>query len=488
MEQRKKMKKNFLVTVVLSAAIGAAVAAWVSIREAPRHESASTYALPLHLSSQAESAAGTVDLTAAAEKTVHAVVHVKTSFMRSVAQQNVPDIFEFFYGFRGYRQEQQPVQGAGSGVLLSEDGYIVTNNHVVAQAEEIQVTLNDKRSFTAKLVGTDPSTDIAVIKIEATSLPYVSFGNSDALRLGEWVLAVGNPLNLTSTVTAGIVSAKARNINILSDSYKIESFIQTDAAVNPGNSGGALVNTRGELMGINTAIASPTGSFAGYSFAVPSSIAKKVVTDIIEFGVVQRAMLGVGLQELTSEVAAEHHITEMKGVLIGNVQNSGAAEQAGVREGDVILKVNDVEVNTVAQLQEQISKFRPNDQVSLTVNRSNKIMHINVVLRNRAGTTDVVKPDDLSSLSLLGVTLKEVDSRTKRSLRIANGVQVVELKQGKLQQQGVKKGYIIVRINRTPVNSASDVSKALAGVSSSEAVLVEGVYPNGMVAYYAIGM
>jgi S1-C subfamily serine protease len=316
----------------------------------------------------------------------------------------------------------------------------------------------------------------------------VEFGNSDALRLGEWVLAVGNPLNLTSTVTAGIVSAKARNINILSDSYKIESFIQTDAAVNPGNSGGALVNTRGELVGINTAIASPTGSFAGYSFAVPSSIAKKVVTDIIELGVVQRAMLGVGLQELSSEIAAERHITEMKGVLVGSVQSSGAAEQAGVREGDLILKVNDVDVNTVAQLQEQISKFRPNDQVSLTVNRDNKIIHVNVILRNRAGTTDVVKPDDLSSLSLLGATLKEIDSKTKRSLRIANGVQVVELKPGKLQQQGVKKGYIIVRINRTPVNSVGDVSKAMSGLGSSEAVLVEGVYPTGMVAYYAVGM
>jgi Do/DeqQ family serine protease len=484
------MKKNILISGLVAAAVGTAVALLV-----PRTGSVDSggqgvahSATPAYFSSQSAAAAGGVDFTVAAEKTVNAVVHVTTSYMRSVQQRYPESIFEdFFYGFRGYRAEPQPVQGVGSGVILSADGYIVTNNHVVERAEQIHVTLNDKRSFAAKLVGTDPSTDIAVIKIEGKDFPYVAMGSSDELRLGEWVLAVGNPLNLTSTVTAGIVSAKARNINILSDKFKIESFIQTDAAVNPGNSGGALVNTRGELVGINTAIASSTGSFSGYSFAVPTSIVSKVVSDIIEFGVVQRAVLGVGLQELTSETAKEYGVNEVQGVLIANVFEGGAAAQAGVKAGDVVLKINDIEVNTVAQLQEQISKFRPNDQISLTINRDNKARYINVILRNRAGTTSLVKPDDNNALNLLGATFKEIDAATKRSLRIAGGVQVVELKQGKLLAGGVKKGYIITRIDHTPVNTVSDVAKILSSVNS-RAMLIEGIYPNKVIAYYAIGL
>lgn len=449
-------------------------------------QSAAAYAIPSLLSSQsAVAAAGGVDFTVAAEKTVNAVVNVTTSYTRTV-QRSSDSFLDFFYGFRHYNYEPQPAQGMGSGVILSTDGYIVTNNHVIARAEQIHVTLNDKRTFTAKLVGADPSTDIAVIKIEGKNLPFVAIGNSDDLRVGEWVLAVGNPLNLTSTVTAGIVSAKARNINILSDNFKIESFIQTDAAVNPGNSGGALVNTRGELVGINTVIASPTGTFIGYSFAVPSSIVNKVAADIIEFGVVQRAVLGVNLQELTSETAAEYGVKEIQGVLIAGVMGGGAAEQAGVKKGDVVLKVNDIAVNTGSQLQEQISKFRPNDQISLTVNRDNKTKYINVILRNRVGTTSLVKPDDNTISSALGATLKEVDAATKRSLRIANGVQVAELKPGKLMKQGIKQGYIITRINRATVNSVNDVQRILSTLNN-EAILIEGIYPNGVVAYYAVG-
>ncbi|MDR0712482.1 MAG: Do family serine endopeptidase [Prevotellaceae bacterium] len=482
------MKKNILISGLVAAAMSTAVA-FVALRIKSADngvQGAVTYAIPSLLSSQSAAAAGGVDFTVAAEKTVNAVVHVTTSFMRSVQHRAPESIFDFFYGPRYYYQEQQPVQGVGSGVILSTDGYIVTNNHVVARAEQIHVTLNDKRTFTAKLVGTDPSTDIAVIKVEGKDFPFITMGNSDELRVGEWVLAVGNPLNLTSTVTAGIVSAKARNINILSDNFRIESFIQTDAAVNMGNSGGALVNTRGELVGINTAIASPTGSFAGYSFAVPSSIVNKVVADIIEFGVVQRAVLGVKLQELTSETATEYGIKEMQGVLITDVLEGGAAEQAGVKKGDVALKVNDVAVNTSAQLQEQISRFRPNDQISLTVNRDNKVKYINVILRNKAGTTNLVKPDDNSAPNVLGASLKEVDAATKRALRITNGVQIAELQKGKLASHGIKKGYIITRINRTPVNSVGDVLRIVSTLSN-EPVLIEGIYPNGVVAYYAIG-
>lgn len=483
------MKKHILISGLVAATMGAAAAFVVLHTQKTANnsgQSAATYAMPSFLSSpSAAAAAGGVDFTVAAEKTVNAVVNVTTGYTR-IVQRSSDSFHDFFYGFRHYFYEPQPAQGMGSGVILSSDGYIVTNNHVIARAEQIHVTLNDKRTFTAKLVGTDPSTDIAVIKIEGKDLPFVAMGNSDELRVGEWVLAVGNPLNLTSTVTAGIVSAKARNINILSDKFKIESFIQTDAAVNPGNSGGALVNTRGELVGINTAIASPTGTFAGYSFAVPSSIVNKVATDIIEFGVVQRAVLGVNLQELTSETAAEYGIKEIQGVLIANVIEGGAAEQAGVRKGDVVVKVNDIAVNTGAQLQEQISKFRPNDQISLTVNRDNKTKYINVILRNRAGTTSLVKPNDNTLPSVLGATLQEVDAATKRTLRIANGVQVTELKQGRLMKHGIRQGYIITRINRTPVSSVADVQRILSTISN-EAALVEGIYPNGVVAYYAVG-
>ncbi len=478
------MKRNVFFTGLLSAAVGAAAALLVAkINIGSEQSEAPVFSYPSLLTSQNNTVAGAIDFTEAAEKTVNAVVHVKTSYAQM--RQSVSP-FEYFFGFR-YQQPQQPMQGIGSGVILSSDGYIVTNNHVIDGAEKIEVTLNDKRSFSAKLIGADLSTDVAVLKVDAKDLPFITMGSSDALRLGEWVLAVGNPHNLTSTVTAGIVSAKARNLNLLSDNFKIESFIQTDAAVNPGNSGGALVNARGELVGINTAIASETGSYAGYSFAVPSTIVNKVVTDIIEYGVVQRAVLGVTLEELNSESAARYDIKETKGVLVQGVIEGSAAEAAKIQKGDVVQKVNDAEVNTVAQLQEQISKFRPNDQVSLTVNRGNKTIYVNVILRNRAGNTDLVKPDENMTLSLLGVTLGEVDANTKRALRLRAGVQVKEVKSGKLASQGVKTGYIITRINRMTISSVADVSKVLS-TAGKEAVLIEGIYPNGVVAYYAIGM
>ena len=293
-----------------------------------------------------------VDFTVAAEQTVHAVVHVRT---KSKAEQTYNNpLYDFFYG-ENPNMKPQPVMGFGSGVIIRADGFIVTNNHVIKDAEEISVKMNDNREFKATLVGTDPSTDIAVIKIDATNLPVIEWGNSEKLKLGEWVLAVGNPYNLTSSVTAGIVSAKAKKLNILEDQYRIESFIQTDAALNPGNSGGALVDINGKLVGINTAIISESGGYSGNSFAIPVTIVKKAVEDIIEFGTVQRAILGVSITDVNADIAKKNDLTLIKGVYVNSVKENGAAREAGIKEGDVIIKINDVEVNTSSELQEQIS-------------------------------------------------------------------------------------------------------------------------------------
>jgi Do/DeqQ family serine protease len=480
------MKAKHLLAFVASAAIGAALGGFIVLRNAntAAHTDIADTDVPVHRVSLTGTAQA-VDFTDAVEQSVNAVVHVKNTYTRIT--QGPTDIFDYFFGFRNYREERTPSMGVGSGVIVSKDGYIVTNNHVIDKAQEIQVVLNDKRTFAATLVGADPSIDIAVLKIDSKDLPYLDFGSSDALRLGEWVIAIGNPFNLTSTVTAGIVSAKARNINILSDQYKIESFIQTDAPVNPGNSGGALINTRGELVGINTAIASPTGAYAGYSFAVPSSIVKKAVADIIEFGMVQRAVLGISLDELTEAKAKAIGIKQVNGVLVVDLLRNSAAAEAGLQQNDIITKVNDIAVNSVAQLQEQISKYRPNDQISLTINRSNKTQHINVILRNKDGNTSVVTKKDVNAGTLLGAKFTTPDADLMRRLRIANGVQVSDLRDGILKTQGIKKGCIIVRINRMPVNNVQDIERILAQ-SGSEAVLVEGIYPNGMRAYYAFSV
>jgi len=424
------------------------------------------------------------DFSFAAEKTVHAVVHVKTVSM--VEQEGYSfgnPFFDYFFGPR-FHMEPQPVTGMGSGVIISNDGYIITNNHVVDKANEIEVTLNDNRKFKAKIVGTDPSTDLAVIKIDAENLPFIPFGNSEELKIGEWVLAVGNPFNLTSTVTAGIVSAKARNINILADQNPIESFIQTDAAVNPGNSGGALVNLKGELVGINTAIASRTGSFAGYSFAVPTSIAQKVAMDILEFGEVQRAMLGVRISNVNDETMEKYNIKELKGVVIVGVEEEGAAAEAGIKEGDVILEINGIQVNTMNQLQEQISKYRPKDKVEVVINRDGKRKPFQATLRNMRGGFETVNTKSL--LEPLGAEFGEVDEKLLGSLGIRGGIQVTKLNDGKLKDGGIKQGFIITRFDKEKVNSIDDLKQILKRVKG--AVLVEGVYPNGVVAYYGIGL
>ena len=428
------------------------------------------------------------DLTLAAEKSVHAVVHITTKIKaQSYGGMDNP-LYDFFFGPRGNSQQprgnnQEPEynMGAGSGVIINSEGYIVTNNHVIEDADNIEVILNDSRKFTAKIIGRDPNTDIALVKIEAKELPYLVWGNSDALKLGEWVLAVGNPFNLTSTVTAGIVSAKSRNIGIISGQMMpLESFIQTDAAVNPGNSGGALVNASGELVGINAAIASRTGSYSGYSFAVPSSIAHKVVDDLKQFGGVQRALLGVEMKPVDDDLAKEKNLGKIEGVFVVRTTDEGAARQAGIKAGDVITAVNGNQVDAPQQLQEQIGKYRPGDKVAVTVKRNGELKLFNVVLRNTKGDTSIVK----ESFSILGAEFAPITGKDKERLKIDQGIQVVNLSDGKLKAAGVKIGFIITDINKSSVSSVEDIKRVLSQSSNKKPILVEGVYPGGEWTYY----
>lgn len=414
----------------------------------------------------------------AAESTVDAVVHVKTKAYR---ESSGNPFYDFFFGYSD-DGEQEPVLGYGSGVILTSDGYIVTNNHVIEGSEEVEVILNDKRSFDAEILGTDPSTDLAVLKIRENGLPFLRFGNSDNLRLGEWVLAVGNPYNLTSTVTAGIVSAKARNIGILGAELSIESFIQTDAAVNPGNSGGALVNTNGDLVGINAAIASRTGAFTGYSFAIPVSIVKKVVEDVIEYGMVQRAILGVTIAELDADAAKRNNIDDISGVLVTGLRENGAAIGAGILANDIITAINGVQVNSPSELQEQVSRYRPNDKISVTVNRKNRVMQMDVVLRNLEGGTGIVERQE--AVSAFGASFEELSSSEKRNLGINNGVRVVDVNSGKFRSKGIKEGFIITEINNLAINKPDDIKSIVDG--SEDGIYIEGIYPDGSIAYYAI--
>ena len=417
-----------------------------------------------------------VDFTHAAEMAIHGVVHIKTHLPN---QQTNSPFYQYFYG-----NGKMPALGSGSGVIISTDGYIVTNNHVIENSKEIEVVLNNKQSFKAKIIGKDPHTDLALLKIDTKNLSTINYGNSDDVRIGEWVLAVGNPFNLTSTVTAGIISAKARNINILRNSpYSIESFIQTDAAVNPGNSGGALVNTKGELIGINAAIASQTGSYSGYSFAIPVNIVKKIVTDLKEYGIVQRALLGVSIKDITAKIAETYDLDKIEGVYIENVIQGGSAEKAGLQKKDIIIKVGSITVNNVSELQEQISKYRPGNKVKITYKRNNKIKAIQVTLRNKMGNTDIVSSD---LISIMGANFIALSNEEKNNLNISNGVKVTELHNGKLKKAGIRKGYIITDINRIPVKTVEDINSILKEANGG--VYIRGLYPNGIIEYYAFGI
>ncbi|MEJ6686977.1 MAG: Do family serine endopeptidase [Crocinitomicaceae bacterium] len=430
------------------------------------------------------------DFKEASKKTINSVVHVTTKVVQTTFQR---DIFqEFFYGpGAGGKEYKQFGAGAGSGVIISSEGYIVTNNHVIEDASEIEVILNDNSKYTAKVIGTDPATDIAVIKIEASDLSAIALGNSDELAIGEWVLAVGNPFNLTSTVTAGIVSAKARNINLLNNPNKnvvpIESFIQTDAAVNPGNSGGALVNTNGELVGINTAIASQTGSYTGYSFAVPVNLVQKVMRDLIDYGIVQRGYLGVQIADINQELKTEKNMPNLKGVYVSKVIDDGGAEKAGIREGDVILKIGAKELNSVAALQEEIGKMRPGDKVAVTLrNNKGETVTKEIVLRNKEGHTKLVSKAEIKKNVALGASFENLSSSEKKSLKIDYGVKIKTLTPGKLKSLGLTEGIIITKINNEPVRDIEQLTKKLN--DSNRGILLEVMSQSGKRDYVGFGL
>lgn len=497
----KTIWKNMLGAIVI-AAISSGVAIGASTYYMSQNQATTTlssgventFKQPYKLAGYNTVAAENTDFTYAAEKAIHGVVHIKaTQNGKGSSEQQYVDPFEYFFGFGGRSQRTpQPRIGAGSGVIISTDGYIITNNHVIDGADELEVTLNDNRKFEAKVIGADPTTDIALIKIEADDLPTIPFGDSEKLKVGEWVLAVGNPFNLTSTVTAGIVSAKSRgNIGAGGDRSKIESFIQTDAAVNPGNSGGALVNTKGELVGINTAIYSETGSYAGYSFAVPISIAGKVVNDLKEYGTVQRAVLGVLIQD-PQYVADEDKakIKALEGAYVGGFAERSTAKEAGVEKGDVITAVNGVKVKSASALQEQISKYRPGDKVELTIDRNGSTKKYTVELRNAQGSTKVVKSGD--GTEIMGGAFKALTDEQKRKLGVSYGIEVTGVTNGKLQSAGIKKGFIIMIVNNQKISAPEDFEKIvdsiLQGRTEDQGLFIKGFYPNGRTKYYAIDL
>ena len=425
------------------------------------------------------------------KKTTPAVVHIRTTYdgRSSGVRSPFEDMFRDFFGERYSPREREMPQrrGSGSGVIMTADGYIITNNHVVDNANEVEVLLNDNRTFIATVEGADPTTDIAVLKIDAENLTTVDFGNSDNVEIGEWVLAVGSPFEFRSTVTAGIVSAKARNIGILRDrsNLQIEAFIQHQAPVNPGNSGGALVNLKGELVGINTAIATPTGTFAGYSFAVPSNLVRKVYRDLVEFGVVQRALLGITILDVNAELAEEKDLPVLTGVLIDRVNAGGAADDAGLESGDVIIEINGVEIRNISNLQEQVAINRPGDKILVTFIRDGNTKTVNATLKNTLGTTEVVA--STNSFTIDGAVFADVPKELKEKLEIEGGAQISEISNGKWKSSGITKGFIVTSINKREISDVEELSTLLSQLPKDDGVLVEGVYPNGVKAYYGIG-
>ncbi|MDR2232245.1 MAG: trypsin-like peptidase domain-containing protein [Tannerella sp.] len=456
-----------------------------------------------------EGVADVIDFTYAAEQAVNAVVHIRSVQNAKSSGRNREefDIYEYFFGQRDGRQRTpQPRVGFGSGVIISTDGYIITNNHVIEGADDLQVSLNDDRTLPAKIIGTDPFTDIALLKIEATDLQTLPFGDSEKLRVGEWVLAVGNPLNLKSTVTAGIISAKGRgSLPGETDRDKISSYIQTDAAVNRGNSGGALVNIKGELIGINTALISETNSYSGYSFAVPISIAGKVVADLKEYGVVQRARLGVFMispqaakegydNEGGRRIAPDEKVKVLEGAYISEFAERSAAKEAGLEVGDVITAVNGVHVKSGGELQEQINKFRPGDKVKIEVDRYGTVKSYDVELRNAQGNTDAVaKEVEKSSTEVLGAQFVELTDVRKRELGVDYGVEVTSTTGGgKMQSAGIRKGFIILTMNNERISTQEDIDNIvkpiLKGSSEDKGLFIRGFYPNGRTQHYAIDL
>ncbi len=496
------MQKNKILFLGLTAAISASVAFGV-IKLNDNYSSNQTTTQNKTLTSEDfkfasySTQAQLPDFTAAAEMGVNAVVNIENIQrvqLRQRGQQMNP--FEFFFGPQ--QQQEKPQQyepqtqerrmGGGSGVIISSDGYIVTNNHVIEGADKLSVTLHDGKSYEAHLIGTDPSTDIALIQIDATDLPTLEFGDSDALRLGEWVLAVGNPMGLNGTVTAGIISAKGRSLGSSGSSgmLDIESFIQTDAVVNPGNSGGALITTSGRLVGINTILKSNTGTYIGYSFAVPSSIARKVVSDLKEYGAVQRAVLGIAYSEISpawlERFAEQTGVEETEGLYIGEVTEGGAAQSAGIREGDVIIALNDNSIRTSAALQESLAKLRPGDKIKISVKREGSVKHFDITLRNRAGEAQLLDKGAVDVVEELGATFAEVTPAELKKFEIKGGIKVLTLKtDGLLMKSRVPSGFIITHINDREIDSVDDLKRMTQKVKS-----IEGIRRDGRAVIYQI--
>ena len=497
------MRKNTFVLVAVcfvSALLGAGVASYAVVRNSQVattieyvNRDGDTVPVAKTQFVSLEQSATYPDLTYAAENAVKAVVNIEAITEVEVRQQSMMP-YNPFFEFFGFPQPQQgngqpqkrEQKSGGSGVIISTDGYIVTNNHVVDGATKLRVKLNDGRVFDAKIIGKDPTTDVALIKVEAEELPIIKFGSSDNLRLGEWVLAIGSPFDLQSTITAGIVSAKARQLDVIPNEFRIESFIQTDAAVNPGNSGGALVNARGELVGINTVIKSSTGSYIGYSFAVPESIVRKVVNDLREYGIVQRALLGISYryidQDFIDQFGKDTGITEVGGVYVAAVSEGGSASEAGLRKGDVITEIDGVKITAPTTLTEQIGKHRPNDKISLVVKRGEKVKHFEVVLRNKAGKAELLTKNDVDVVEVLGGRFADIDSKIAKKLDIKGGVQVQSVKSGGLLAKArVREGFVITHINDKAVRTVADLGRLTDKVQS-----IDGVYPDGRAASYMI--
>ena len=445
-----------------------------------------------------------LNFVAAAAAVTPAVVHVMTEYATPAVDRRQQQMDPFLRQFFGDQNEQFQGQmppghpqvpqgggsGSGSGVIIAANGYIVTNYHVIEKASKIEVVLDDKRKYDAELVGADPNTDLAVLKVKADNLPFVKYGNSDDVKVGQWVLAVGNPFNLNSTVTAGIISAKGRNIGILNrkDNMGLESFIQTDAVVNPGNSGGALVNLNGDLIGINSAIASHTGSYEGYSFAIPSSLASKVVDDLLKYKVVQRALLGVQIREVDAKLASEKKLNTLNGVYVEGLSESSSAAVAGIKPGDIITRINGVAVNTSSQLQEQVARFRPGDRIKVGYLRGSAAGTAEAILRNATGTTGVVREEAVAaSLKYEGATLSMVPAREQAKLGIEGGAKISGIKGSNFRESGMGDGFILTRIDKNTVTKPADVKTYLDQARENQGALVEGLYPDGRKAYYPIG-
>lgn len=421
-----------------------------------------------------------VDFSAAAEQVMPGVVFIKSTQQGSgPGEETSGDPFRDFFG---PRTQRGPAQSSGSGVIVNEAGYIVTNNHVVQGADVVEVTLYDNRTLKAEVIGTDPDTDLALIKVNQTGLPHLSFVNSDKAKVGEWVLAVGNPYNLTSTVTAGIISAKGRNINILrrnngEGSTAIESFIQTDAAINPGNSGGALVDLNGGLLGINTAIASPTGSYSGYGFAVPSNIVSKIVEDLIKFGTVQRGWLGVTIASVDSYLAKEKDLPINEGAYVSGFAEKSSAKEAGMKEGDVVVRIDETPIKSSTALIEYIGRHRPGDKVTMVVNRKGDVVDIPVVLKNRDGKTTAVVKEEPDAVAALGLQMEDIDAKALKRMDLANGVKVKSLASGKVSKYTeMREGFIVTKVNDQPVRSVKEFTDLMKKKKAGDLIILSGTY------------